>query len=84
MGQFSAEKPVAPGSALSGNQHGHDAEAREALQHYLAMPSSAQLRTIAALKAYDAQLTNANKDPRALECVEREYDGLRKAGMPEE
>ena len=26
MGQFSVEKPVAPGSALSGNQHSHIAE----------------------------------------------------------
>jgi hypothetical protein len=26
MGQFSVEKPVAPGSVLSGNQHSADAE----------------------------------------------------------
>ena len=63
---------------------GHEAEAREALQHYLAMPSSEQLRTIAALKAYDARFANANSDPRALETNERNYEGLRKAGMPEE
>jgi tetratricopeptide (TPR) repeat protein len=63
---------------------GHEAEAREALQHYLAMPSSAQLRTIAALKANEAIFTNVNSDPRAFESLEREHEGLRKAGMPEE
>jgi tetratricopeptide (TPR) repeat protein len=61
---------------------GHEAEAREALQNYLAMPSSAQLRTIAALKAYDAGFINVGRDPRYLESLEREYEGLRKAGMP--
>jgi TolB-like protein/Tfp pilus assembly protein PilF len=63
---------------------GHEAEAREALQQYLAMPSSAQLRTIAALKAYEARFANVNTDPRVLESNERWHDGLRKAGMPEE
>jgi TolB-like protein/Tfp pilus assembly protein PilF len=63
---------------------GHEAEAREALQDYLALPSSAQIRTIAALKAYEARFTNVNADPRALETSQREHDGLRKAGMPEE
>jgi TolB-like protein/class 3 adenylate cyclase/cytochrome c-type biogenesis protein CcmH/NrfG len=63
---------------------GHEAEAREALQHYLALPSSSKLRTIAALKAYEARFTNVNTDPRVLESNEREHDGLRKAGMPEE
>jgi len=62
---------------------GHEAEAREALQHYLAMPSSAQLRTIGALKAYYAQPPNVNTDPRADETLERVYEGLRKAGLPE-
>ena len=62
---------------------GHEAEAREALQHYLALPSSERLRTIAELKAYDARFQNVNKDPRALENQERRYEGLRKAGMPE-
>ena len=59
---------------------GHEAEAREALQDYLALPSSAQLRTIAALKAYQARFRG---DARLLESDEREHDGLRKAGMPE-
>jgi len=63
---------------------GHEAEAREALRQYLAMPSSAQLRTIAALKAYGARFAKVNTDPREVETLEREYDGLRKAGMPEE
>jgi tetratricopeptide (TPR) repeat protein len=63
---------------------GHEAEAHEALQDYLAMPSSARLRTIAALKAYEARFTNVNTDPRVLESNEREHEGLRKAGMPEE
>ena len=33
---------------------GHEAEAREALQHCLALPSSVQFRTIAAFKAHNA------------------------------
>ena len=59
---------------------GHEAEAREALQQYLELPSSA--RTIAAVKAHNAQFKINN--PRVLESQERSYDGLRKAGMPEE
>ena len=59
---------------------GHEAEAREALQDYLALPSSAQLRTIAALKAFNARFSG---DPRVFELLERQYEGLRKAGMPE-
>ncbi len=62
----------------------HDAEAGEALQHYLALPSSARLRTIAALKAYNARFRGDARDARVLESEERSYDGLRKAGMPEE
>jgi adenylate cyclase len=58
---------------------GHEAETREALQQYLALPSSA--RTIAAVKAHNAQFKISN--PRVLESQERSYDGLRKAGMPE-
>jgi hypothetical protein len=44
---------------------GHEAGAR-ALQHYLALPSSAQLKTIAALKAYDARLSGG---PCVLESI---------------
>ena len=60
---------------------GHEAEAREALQRYVALPSSAQLRTIAALKAYNARF---GSDARVLEGQERSYDGLRRAGMLEQ
>jgi adenylate cyclase len=60
---------------------GHEAEAQEALQHYLALPSNARAGTIAALKAHNAQ--SKQSDPRVLESQERSYEGLRKAGMPE-
>ena len=60
---------------------GHEAEAQDALQHYLALPSNRRAGTIAALKAYNARFGG---DSRVLETQERTYDGLRKAGMPEE
>jgi len=60
---------------------GHDAEAREGLQRYLALPSTGPLRTIAAWKALNKSLGG---DPRFVEMNERMNDGLRKAGMPEE
>ena len=56
----------------------HDAEAREALQRYLALPSTGPLKTIAAWKAH---LEFQHWLPA--EVSERMYDGLRKAGMPE-
>src|SRR5271166_1030070 len=59
----------------------HDAEAREALQRYLALPSTGQLKTIAAWKAHQERL---HRDPRFVEMNDRIYDGLRKAGLPEE
>jgi adenylate cyclase len=59
---------------------GHDAEAREALQRYLALPSTGPLKTIAAWKAY---FSAQHGVPRYVELQERGYDGLRKAGMPE-
>jgi adenylate cyclase len=59
----------------------HDAEAREALQRYLALPSTGPLRTIAACKAY---YSAQGGDPSRVEFNERTFDGLRKAGMPEE
>ena len=59
----------------------HDAEAREALQLYLALPSTGPLKTIAAWKAHQMSLGD---DPRYVELSERSYDGLRKAGMPEQ
>jgi len=57
---------------------GHDAEAREALQRYLALPSIGPLKTIAASKAH---LESQHWLPAGVS--ERIYDGLRKAGMPE-
>jgi adenylate cyclase len=60
---------------------GHDAEAREALQRYLALPSTGPFKTIAAFKAY---YSAQGGDPPRVEANERVYDGLRKAGMPEE
>jgi tetratricopeptide (TPR) repeat protein len=59
---------------------GHDADAREALQRYLALPSTGPLKTVAAWKAY---FSEQGGDPPRLETNERLYDGLRKAGMPE-
>jgi hypothetical protein len=58
----------------------HDAEAREALQRYLALPSTGPLKTIAAWKAY---YSAQGGDPPRVEMNERVYDGLRKAGLPE-
>ena len=60
---------------------GKDAEAGEALKRYLALPSTGPLKTIAAWKAHQ---TSIRGDPRFVEMNERVYDGLRKAGMPEE
>jgi adenylate cyclase len=71
---------LAPALALTG----HEAEAREVLQRYLALPFSARLRTIEALKAYNARFSGDARDARVLESEERSYDGLRRAGMPEE
>jgi Tfp pilus assembly protein PilF len=59
---------------------GHDAEAREALQRYLALASTGPLKTIAAFKAH---FSAQGGGPASVEANERVYDGLRKAGMPE-
>jgi hypothetical protein len=56
---------------------GHDAEARETLQRYLALPTTVP-KTIAAVKAH---IESQHWIPA--EASERMYDGLRKAGMPE-
>ena len=58
-----------------------DAEAREALQRYLAPPSTTPFKTIAAWKS--SQMSRGG-NPRFLDVSERSYEGLRKAGMPEE
>jgi adenylate cyclase len=60
---------------------GDDAEAREALRGYLALPSTGPMKTIAAWKAL--QISQGN-ERRFVEMNERTYDGLRKAGMPEQ
>ena len=62
---------------------GHEAEAREALQQFLALPSSAQFGTIAAFKARNARFANVSLDPRVPDTYARLYEGLRKAGLPE-
>jgi adenylate cyclase len=59
---------------------GREGEARGALQRYLALPP-AGLKTISEWKA---AYINEHSDPRFVEWWEREFDGLRKAGMPEE
>lgn len=56
---------------------GRDAEARETLQRYLALPSGA--RSIAQVKR-----RQPFESPFLLEVYDRVYQGLRKAGMPEE
>ena len=58
---------------------GHETEAREALQRYLALSSIGPLKTVAAWKEH---LDSQHWLPA--EANERIYDGLRKAGMPEE
>jgi TolB-like protein/Flp pilus assembly protein TadD len=59
---------------------GHDTDAREALQRYLALPFTGSVKTIAAIRAYYSGMRG---DPRFVQMNERAYDGLRKAGMPE-
>jgi hypothetical protein len=51
------------------------------LQRYLVLPSTGPFKTIAAFKAY---YSAQGGDPPRVEANERVYDGLRKAGMPEE
>ena len=41
-------------------------------------------KTIAAWKTTAAPLARTNSDPRYLETFDRRFEGLRKAGMPEE
>ena len=49
-----------------------------------ALPSTGPLKTIAAWKAYFWRWRKQGGDPRFVEMNERLYDGLRKAGLPEE
>ena len=63
---------------------GHDAEAREALQNYLASVPSGP-KTIAAWNAIAPPFTAQRSDPRLSRPLEdRSIRGLRKAGLPEE
>lgn len=59
-------------------QTGHETEAREALVRYLSLPGT-RTKTIAGFK----KQTNSD-NPAYLAERERLYDGLRKAGMPEQ
>jgi adenylate cyclase len=65
---------LAAALALAGNK----AEARDALQQYLSMPE-ARMKTIAAFKKQQN-----SEDSKYLATRERIYEGLRKAGLPEE
>ena len=62
---------------------GHQPEAREALQNYLASVPGGP-KTIAAFKAITAQFVRTDSNPRLLEAFDRYFEGLRKAGLPEE
>jgi len=62
---------------------GHEAEAREALQNYLALAPGGP-KTIAAWRTLNAQHARDPNEPRFLEFSDRWSEGLRKAGMPEE
>jgi hypothetical protein len=57
---------------------GQEAEAREALQRYLALPGVAT-KSIAQLRAQQLALAN---NPTWVAYNERLFDGLRQAGMP--
>jgi adenylate cyclase len=61
---------------------GHQAEAHDALQNYLASVPNGP-KTIAAWKAFAARIISTRNSPRYLEMFDRYYEGLRKAGMPE-
>jgi tetratricopeptide (TPR) repeat protein len=73
-------KPIVPQAWLAATLAltGHDAEARETLQRYLSIPE-ARTKTIAAFKK---QINSDNAS--YLTMRERIYEGLRKAGVPEE
>jgi adenylate cyclase len=62
---------------------GHEADAHEALQNYLASVPTGP-KTIGAWKALAQFFINPHSDPRYLETVDRQFEGLRKVGVPEE
>jgi adenylate cyclase len=61
---------------------GHEAEARDALQSYVASVPNGP-KTGAALKAFFASSISTHSSPRYVETFDRLYEGMRKAGMPE-
>jgi tetratricopeptide (TPR) repeat protein len=64
---------------------GHEADAREALQRFLALPPDPDgMRTIAAWKAFQDPRVGPHTHPAVVDFFNRRIDGLRKAGMPEE
>jgi adenylate cyclase len=66
-------------------QSNHDAEARDALQRYLALPVADTLKTVAVWKArLGSELPEHREDQGAVDWIERAGVGLRKAGMPEQ
>ena len=61
---------------------GHEVEAHDALQNYLAVSNWPQ--DDGGVEGGLWQCCGAFQDPRVLDSYDREIDGLRKAGMPEE
>ena len=59
-------------------------ETSRTLKRYLALPSAGPLKTIAAFRAYFNSLAPKQGGSSFIEMNKRIYDGLRKAGMPEE
>ena len=62
---------------------GHEAEAHDALQIYLASVPNGP-KTIAVFNAVTAPIIRTRSSPRYLERYDRYYEGVRKAGMPVE
>ena len=63
---------------------GHETDAHEALQRFLALPPDANVRTIAAWKAYQDPYVGPDSDPAVIDFFSRRIEGLRKGGMPEQ
>jgi len=77
-GDWGAQAVLIAALALTGQ----NAEAQEALQRYLALPSGGP-RTIAEFKASSAQYEKPNSNPGINDFFKRRTEGLRQAGMPE-
>jgi hypothetical protein len=78
-----ASSPDLAGWDLKHRYPAAEAEAHEALQNYLASVPTGP-KTIAAGKALAQFFTNPHSDPRYLEMVDRQFEGLRKVGVPEQ